>query len=148
MMEGESTVVSYICFHIGGMYVSIWRKKNRIYYKWQMCSGITPGRVLNGELYAHTLQKLIYLHLSTDCFMNERAFNVSIFMLGAVYWHSLCYNNNMSRLIDAQIDFLLTLSMQGWQQGGRVGANSGSLLLITIRRFITYILFISLSLNL
>ena len=35
----------------------------------QISSGITRGRVLNGELYAHRLQKLIYLHLSTDCFM-------------------------------------------------------------------------------
>ena len=29
----------------------------------------TSGRVLNGELYAQRLQKLIYLHLFTDCFM-------------------------------------------------------------------------------
>ena len=29
----------------------------------QTCSGITSGRVLNGDLYAHRLQKLIYLHL-------------------------------------------------------------------------------------
>ena len=35
----------------------------------QICSGITRGRVLDGELYAQRLQKLIYLHLSTDCFM-------------------------------------------------------------------------------
>ena len=30
----------------------------------QLCSGITHGRVLNGELYAQRVQKLIYLHLS------------------------------------------------------------------------------------
>ena len=35
----------------------------------QICSGITCGRVLNGELYAQRLQKLIYFHLPTDCFM-------------------------------------------------------------------------------
>ena len=35
----------------------------------QCCSGITRGRVLNGELYAQRLQKLIYLHSSSDCFM-------------------------------------------------------------------------------
>ena len=35
----------------------------------QICSGITRGRVLNGELHALRLQKLVYLHLSTDCFM-------------------------------------------------------------------------------
>ena len=35
-----------------------------------MCSGITRGRVFNGELYAQRFQKLIYLHLFTDCFMN------------------------------------------------------------------------------
>ena len=29
----------------------------------QICSEITRGRVLNGELYAQRLQKLIYLHL-------------------------------------------------------------------------------------
>ena len=27
------------------------------------------GRVLNGELYAQRFENLIYLHLSTDCFM-------------------------------------------------------------------------------
>ena len=33
-------------------------------------SGITLGRVLNGELYAQRLQKLIYLHFFyKDCFM-------------------------------------------------------------------------------
>ena len=31
----------------------------------QICSGITRGRVLNRELYAQRLQKLMYLHLST-----------------------------------------------------------------------------------
>ena len=35
----------------------------------QMCSGITCDRVLKGELCAQRLQKLIYLHLFTDCFM-------------------------------------------------------------------------------
>ena len=35
----------------------------------QICSGITRGRVFNGELYAQRLQKLICLHLSTDLFM-------------------------------------------------------------------------------
>ena len=35
----------------------------------QICSGITSGRVLNGELYAQRLQKLIYLHLLTGYFM-------------------------------------------------------------------------------
>ena len=35
----------------------------------QFCSGITGGRVLNEEFYAQRLQKLIYLDLSTDCFM-------------------------------------------------------------------------------
>ena len=35
----------------------------------QICSGITSGRVLNGELYAQRLQKLIYLHLLTGCFL-------------------------------------------------------------------------------
>ena len=35
----------------------------------QICSGITRGRVLNGELYTQRLQKLMYPCLSTDCFM-------------------------------------------------------------------------------
>ena len=34
-----------------------------------MRSRITCDRVLNGELYAQRFQKLIYLHLFTDCFM-------------------------------------------------------------------------------
>ena len=45
--------------------------RNDIY---QMCSGTTRGRVLDGELYyyhfyAQRFQKLIYLHLLKDCFM-------------------------------------------------------------------------------
>ena len=35
----------------------------------QIYSGITRGRVLNGEISTQRLQKLIYLYLSTDCFM-------------------------------------------------------------------------------
>ena len=35
----------------------------------QICSEITSGRVLNGELYAQRLQKSIYRHLLTGCFM-------------------------------------------------------------------------------
>ena len=35
----------------------------------QIYFGITCGRVLNGELYAQSLQKLIYLHMSMDSFM-------------------------------------------------------------------------------
>ena len=34
-----------------------------------MCSGITCGRMLNGELYAQNFQKLIYRHVFTDYFM-------------------------------------------------------------------------------
>ena len=37
-------------------------------------SGITRGRVLNAELYAQRLQKLIYLHLSTDCRMTVNTY--------------------------------------------------------------------------
>ena len=40
-----------------------------INYIIQIYSGITCSRVLNGELYAQILQKLIYLYLFTDCFM-------------------------------------------------------------------------------
>ena len=36
-----------------------------------MCSGIICGRVLEGELYAQRIQKLIYLHLFTDCFNED-----------------------------------------------------------------------------
>ena len=32
-------------------------------------SGITSGRVLNGELYAQRLQKLIDLYVYRDCFI-------------------------------------------------------------------------------
>ena len=33
-----------------------------------MCSGITRGRMLNRELYAQTIQKLIHLHLFHEDF--------------------------------------------------------------------------------
>ena len=42
---------------------------NYLDYIIQIYSGITRGRVLNGELYTQRLQKLIYLYLFTDCFM-------------------------------------------------------------------------------
>ena len=50
----------------------------------QICSGITHGRLLSGELYAQRLQ-LIRLHLSTDCFMK-----ISLQLMGkfAVKWLS------------------------------------------------------------
>ena len=35
----------------------------------QLCSGITHGMVLNEDIYAQRFQKLIYLHLFTECFM-------------------------------------------------------------------------------
>ena len=35
----------------------------------QVCAGITCGRVLNRELIAQRLHKLISLHLFTDCYM-------------------------------------------------------------------------------
>ena len=35
----------------------------------QMCSVITRGKVLIGELYAQRFETLIYLHLFTDCVM-------------------------------------------------------------------------------
>ena len=35
----------------------------------QIYSGITRGGMINGELHTQRLQKLIYLCLSTDCFM-------------------------------------------------------------------------------
>ena len=35
----------------------------------QIYSGITRGRVLNGEICTQRLHKLIYLCLSTECFM-------------------------------------------------------------------------------
>ena len=36
----------------------------------QNYSRITHGRVLNGELYAQRLQKVIYMYLFTDYFMH------------------------------------------------------------------------------
>ena len=35
-----------------------------IYFIIKLCSGITHGRVLNGELYAQRIQKLITGHLA------------------------------------------------------------------------------------
>ena len=52
-------------------------------YIFQICSGITRGRVLNGELYARTLQKLIYLHLPTACFIDFSS------IYGSVDWKEI-----------------------------------------------------------
>ena len=48
------------------MYNGKYNMHNRII---QIRSEITRGRVLNGELYAQRFQKLLYLHLFSDCFM-------------------------------------------------------------------------------
>ena len=62
----------YICTSI---FVSVCLSLNRItpccgwIFVIQMYSGITRGRVFNEEHYAHRFQKLIYLHLFTECFM-------------------------------------------------------------------------------
>ena len=52
----------------------------------QICSGITSDRVLNGELYAQRLQKLIYLYLLTGSFkisLQSSEQNVPVIFL---YW--------------------------------------------------------------
>ena len=54
------------CMHLHCLTFTVIRSKS---YTIPVCSGITRGRVINGELYAKRLQKLIYLHLFTDCFM-------------------------------------------------------------------------------
>ena len=58
----------------------------------QIDSGITRGRVLNGELYTQILQNLIDQYLSTDCFMKISLrssvpipFNVDM-MLNILQW--------------------------------------------------------------
>ena len=50
------------------VFLDLYHRKHTI----RMCSGITRGRVLNGELYAQILQKLIYLNLFTGCFMKTK----------------------------------------------------------------------------
>ena len=65
----------------------------------QMCSEIIWGRVLNGEHYAQKLQKLIYLHLFTDCFMNfiyMYLFNRTLLKVDQCYsfnWHCLIWRH-------------------------------------------------------
>ena len=60
-------------------------------YKIQVCSGITSGKVLNEELYAKRLQKLIYLYSLTGCFMK-----ISLQSLKQNLCVSCIYNNNAS----------------------------------------------------
>ena len=43
--------------------VNILKYSFSLFYKIKLCSVITRGRVLNGELYAQIFQKLIYSHL-------------------------------------------------------------------------------------
>ena len=46
--------------------------------------GITRGGMLSGELYIQTLQKLICLSLSTDCFMK-----ISLYSSGPGEWREI-----------------------------------------------------------
>ena len=77
-----STLLFHGHFHTNGICMGTWcillpcgskdfvcNQFNTLLSIIQICSGITCGRVFNGELYAQKLQKLIYLHLSSDCFM-------------------------------------------------------------------------------
>ena len=93
-----------IFYHLGDI-VGKWllnsavgRKRSNLYNTWwhiiQMCSGITCGRVLNGELYAQRFQKLIYLHLFTDCFMKISPLSPAIWSIdwGERSWNSLKLN--------------------------------------------------------
>ena len=41
-----------------------------IIYAAQICSGVTHGRMLNGELYTHIIQKLFFLIFFPELFKN------------------------------------------------------------------------------
>ena len=62
----------------------------------QICSGITRGRVLNGELYAQRLDKLIYLHLSTDCFMKIPLQSTGVLYIGEKSSETVCRQMQMN----------------------------------------------------
>ena len=63
-----------------------------IQYITQICSEITHGRVLSGEIYAQRLQKLIYLHLFTDCFMK-----ISLQSTGPIYWREIFMKQSIGK---------------------------------------------------
>ena len=63
----------------------------------QICSGITSGRVLNGEFYAQILQKLIYLHLLTGCFMKISLQSSGQNVVGFQPYQFFIYNNLMKQ---------------------------------------------------
>ena len=59
----------------------------------QICSRITTGRVLNGELYTQRLQKLIYAHLFTGCFMKISLQSSELNVVGFQPYQFFTYNN-------------------------------------------------------
>ena len=44
---------------------------NTLEFMLQFKSGITSGKVINGQLYVQRFQKLIYLHLLTELFYKD-----------------------------------------------------------------------------
>ena len=74
--------VTYImpCVHIAKLYMI------------HICSGLTRGRVLNGELYAQRLHKLIYLHLLTGCFMTISLQSSELTVMGFQSYQFFIYN--------------------------------------------------------
>ena len=74
MSEGGYILISRQCnSRVDNAYVITWKVQWGIYVvPWriiQIYSGIACARVFNGELCTQRLQKLIYLCLSTHCFM-------------------------------------------------------------------------------
>ena len=70
--EGQSRSIKSIsfklCTYVPNYTVQIWNLTSNFYIKCcvQLCSGITYGRMLNGEFNAQRFQELIYLYLFTE----------------------------------------------------------------------------------
>ena len=65
------------------------------YHSIHICAGITLGRVPTRDLYAQQLQKLIYLHLCTDCFMKISL--QSSEQIRSNYWRELFMNQPVNK---------------------------------------------------
>ena len=78
----------------------------------QMCSEITHGRVLNGDLYAQRFQKSTYLHLFTDCKVSWRDFSSIVGTNTVLYLWVLC-----SEISDNHFGHFKGLKRKEWFSG-------------------------------
>ena len=94
ILHGAGICLIFFTFNNPGFQVMFWIhvKCKNSFFIIQIYSGITIGRVLNRELYTNRFKKIIYLHVSTDCFMK-----ISLQSMGPVDWREIFIKQSVDK---------------------------------------------------